>query len=260
MHKLVSPEGVLHLLPLDDRSILSFTKAHGLKDKKYLMKHLRGEQDESYGWQLLAKVKWLKHSSGVVIPVVGKATHLLDARAAVCERAGIDGTLMPWDAHNDDEDEDDADAASSDDASNGVASSDGEDDGSSGARQRFFCCTNDGENERAASGGVLHVPGAFTTRAQRMPKSSKTARTRCASNATPRSWQRRAPHANARADNLPRFGVLNVGRAAGDTQIRNSRTGRAIWKWICGPRRPRAPSSAMGEPTSTVLTCVLSHV
>jgi hypothetical protein len=86
MHKLVSPEGVLHLLPLDDRSILSFTKAHGLKDKKYLMKHLRGEQDESYGWQLLAKVKWLKHSSGVVIPVVGKATHLLDARAAVCER------------------------------------------------------------------------------------------------------------------------------------------------------------------------------
>ena len=39
-HKLVSPEGVLHLLPLDDRSILSFTKAHGLKDKKYLMKHL----------------------------------------------------------------------------------------------------------------------------------------------------------------------------------------------------------------------------
>ena len=100
MHKLVSPEGVLHLLPLDDPSILSFTKAHGLKDKKYLMKHLRGEQDESYGWQLLAKVKWLKHSSGVVIPVVGKATHLLDACAAVCERAGIDSTLMPWDARS----------------------------------------------------------------------------------------------------------------------------------------------------------------
>jgi hypothetical protein len=99
MHKLVSPEGVLHLLPLDDRSILSFTKAHGLKDKKYLMKHLHGEQDESYGWQLLAKVKWLQHSSGVVIPVVGKATHFFDARAAVCERAGIDSTLMPWDAH-----------------------------------------------------------------------------------------------------------------------------------------------------------------
>ena len=98
MHKLVSPEGVLHLLPLDDRSILSFTRAHGLKDKKYLMKHLHGEQDESYGWQLLAKVKWLKHSSGVVVPVVGKATHFFDARAAVCERAGIDSTLMPWDA------------------------------------------------------------------------------------------------------------------------------------------------------------------
>jgi hypothetical protein len=32
MHKLVSPEGVLHLLPLDDPSILSFTKAHGLKE------------------------------------------------------------------------------------------------------------------------------------------------------------------------------------------------------------------------------------
>jgi hypothetical protein len=50
IHKLVSPEGVLHLLPLDDPSILSFTRAHGLKDKKYLMKHLHGEQDESYGW------------------------------------------------------------------------------------------------------------------------------------------------------------------------------------------------------------------
>ena len=97
MHKLVSPEGVLHLLPLDDRSILSFTKAHGLKDKKYLMKHLHGEQDESYGWQLLAQVKWLQHSSGVVIPVVGKATHTFDARAAVCQRAGIDSTFMPWD-------------------------------------------------------------------------------------------------------------------------------------------------------------------
>ena len=99
IHKLVSPEGVLHLLPLDDPSILSFTRAHGLKDKKYLMKHLHGEQDESYGWQLLAKVKWLQHSSGVVIPVVGKATHFFDARAAVCERAGIDSNLMPWDAH-----------------------------------------------------------------------------------------------------------------------------------------------------------------
>jgi hypothetical protein len=95
IHKLVSPEGVLHLLPLDDPSILSFTRAHGLKDKKYLMKHLHGEQDESYGWQLLAKVKWLKHSSGVVIPVVGKATHTFDARAAVCERAGIDSTFIP---------------------------------------------------------------------------------------------------------------------------------------------------------------------
>ena len=57
MHKLVSPEGVLHLLPVDDRSILEFTKVHGIKDKKYLMNHLRGKQDESYGWQLLAKVE-----------------------------------------------------------------------------------------------------------------------------------------------------------------------------------------------------------
>ena len=99
-HKLVSPEGVLHLLPVDDRSILAFTKVHGIQDKKYLMKHLRGEQDESYGWQLLAKVKWLKHSSGVVIPVIGKATNYFEARAAVCERAGIDSTLMPWDARS----------------------------------------------------------------------------------------------------------------------------------------------------------------
>ena len=79
-HKLVSPEGVLHLLPVDDRSILAFTKVHGIQDKKYLMKHLRGEQDESYGWQLLAKVKWLKHSSGVVIPVIGKVAHTFDAK------------------------------------------------------------------------------------------------------------------------------------------------------------------------------------
>ena len=43
-HKLVSPEGVLHLLPVDDRSILEFTKVHGIKDKKYLMNHLRGKQ------------------------------------------------------------------------------------------------------------------------------------------------------------------------------------------------------------------------
>ena len=100
MHKLVSPEGVLHLLPVDDRSILEFTKVHGIKDKKYLMNHLRGKQDESYGWQLLAKVKWLKHSSGVVIPVIGKATNYFEARAAVCERAGIDSTLMPWDARS----------------------------------------------------------------------------------------------------------------------------------------------------------------
>ena len=35
-HKLVSPEGVLHLLPVDDRSILAFTKVHGIQDKKYL--------------------------------------------------------------------------------------------------------------------------------------------------------------------------------------------------------------------------------
>ena len=81
-HKLVSPEGVLHLLPVDDRSILAFTKVHGIQDKKYLMKHLRGEQDESYGWcsALLAKVKWLKHSSGVVIPVIGKVAHTFDAK------------------------------------------------------------------------------------------------------------------------------------------------------------------------------------
>ena len=83
-HKLVSPEGVLHLLPVDDRSILAFTKVHGIQDKKYLMKHLRGEQDAVVrlvnGWQLLAKVKWLKHSSGVVIPVIGKVAHTFDAK------------------------------------------------------------------------------------------------------------------------------------------------------------------------------------
>ena len=32
MHKLVSPEGVLHLLPVDDRSILEFTKVHGITE------------------------------------------------------------------------------------------------------------------------------------------------------------------------------------------------------------------------------------
>ena len=59
--KLVSPDGVLHLLPDEKRAKIDFVKAHGLKDKKYLQYHLDGKQDETYGWQLLEKVRWLQH-------------------------------------------------------------------------------------------------------------------------------------------------------------------------------------------------------
>ena len=81
-HKLVSPEGVLHLLPVDDRSILAFTKVHGIQDKKYLMNatFVESKMSRTAGSALLAKVKWLKHSSGVVIPVIGKVAHTFDAK------------------------------------------------------------------------------------------------------------------------------------------------------------------------------------
>lgn len=36
----------------------------------------------------------------MVIPIIGKATNYFEARAAVCKRAGIDSTLMPWDARS----------------------------------------------------------------------------------------------------------------------------------------------------------------
>ena len=41
-HKLVSPEGVLHLVPDDKRTKIDFSKAHDLRNE-YLGKHIRGE-------------------------------------------------------------------------------------------------------------------------------------------------------------------------------------------------------------------------
>lgn len=104
-------------------------------------------------------------------------------------------------------------------------------------------------NARAASGGVLHVPGAFTKRAQRMPKSSKTARTRCASNATPRSWRRRAPHANARADHLPRSGISRMWAPSGSA-------GRVHRPQPCvSPRLPASHASSAMCESSSHLAC-----
>ena len=75
---IVSPDGVLHVLPNVKRTKIAFCKAHGLRDKKYLESHLAGKQLETYGWQLLDKVKCLKHvASGRVVLVVGKATIFL---------------------------------------------------------------------------------------------------------------------------------------------------------------------------------------
>ena len=98
--KLVSQTGVLHLLADEKRAKIDFAKVHGIKDKKYLEYHLAGEQDESYGWQLLEKVRWLRHlPSGVIVPIVGKPKTFFDARAAVCERAGLEIGAMPWADH-----------------------------------------------------------------------------------------------------------------------------------------------------------------
>ena len=63
---------MLHELPDDKKVQIKFCKVHGLNDKKYLVKHLGGKQDETYGWQLLEKVRWLQHeSSGTIVLVVG---------------------------------------------------------------------------------------------------------------------------------------------------------------------------------------------
>ena len=71
MHQLVSPEGVLHLLPDDKRARRNFCKAHQAKLRmEYLNKHLAGnEKYKSHArWQLLHKVKWLlQESSGAQV-------------------------------------------------------------------------------------------------------------------------------------------------------------------------------------------------
>lgn len=95
---LTSPPGVVHLLPNVKRTLIDFCRDHKLKDKKYLMVHLAGKSEETYGWQLVEKHKYLQHvATGKMVVVVGKPKHLFDARAAACERAGLDSNAMPFD-------------------------------------------------------------------------------------------------------------------------------------------------------------------
>ena len=97
---IVSPEGVLHVLPNHKKKKIAFCKAHGMTDKKYVENMLAGRQTDSYGWQLLEKVRWLRQQlTGVIVPVVGKPKSFFDTRAAVCERAGLPSTAMPWADH-----------------------------------------------------------------------------------------------------------------------------------------------------------------
>jgi hypothetical protein len=101
--EIVSPEGVLHFLPDAKKPKIAFAKAHGIKDKKYLEYCLLRQQDETYGWQLLNKVKWLLHlESGAIVVLVGKLKHFFDTRAAACERAGLDSSAMPFEDHDSD--------------------------------------------------------------------------------------------------------------------------------------------------------------
>ena len=104
MHQLVSPEGVLHLLPDDKRAKRMFCKAHqGKLRVAYLNNHLAG--DEKYkkshaGWQLLHMVKWLRNeSSGAQVMVIGcgQSFFKAPARAAACERAGLCSSAMSFD-------------------------------------------------------------------------------------------------------------------------------------------------------------------
>ena len=96
-HKLVSPQGVLHLVPGDKKFKAAFCRAHDLR-VDYMNSHIKG--DPKYrshgGWQLLDMVQVLQHSDGAHVAVVGKAKEFFDARGDACERAGLDRSAMPF--------------------------------------------------------------------------------------------------------------------------------------------------------------------
>ena len=94
---IVSPEGVLHSLADDKKARIAFCRAHRDVRNEYLQDHIDGRRDQTNGWQLLAKVKWLRNSSlGVVVPIVGSERSFFSRRAAVCELAGLPASAMPW--------------------------------------------------------------------------------------------------------------------------------------------------------------------
>ena len=91
-HQLVSPTGVLHLVPSDNKGKKAFCDAHKLRPA-YLNLHIRGPEEyrEHGGWQRLDKVRYLQQvSSGVIVVVVGKPKQFYDIRTDACERAGLD--------------------------------------------------------------------------------------------------------------------------------------------------------------------------
>ena len=97
-HKLVSPDGVLHLVPAEKKAMSAFAHAHGL-DNEYLKHHITGKRkpDGHKLWQLLDKVRWLQHGpTGAVLVVTGKPKPFFDARAEKCQRAGLAASAMPW--------------------------------------------------------------------------------------------------------------------------------------------------------------------
>ena len=100
--KLVSPQGVLHLVPNEKHALIAFCKAHGLR-KEYLMKHINSDvkyKTHHLGWSLLERVKWMQQPpSAAIVPVIGSAETFFDKRAFACERAGLAMDAMPFAIH-----------------------------------------------------------------------------------------------------------------------------------------------------------------
>jgi ferredoxin len=98
-HQLVSPEGVLHLVPSEDTAKKKFCDKHGLR-VAYLNYHINGNEQYRVthgGWTLLDRVSWLQQSSsGVIVVVVGKPKQFYNIREGHCERAGLARDAMPF--------------------------------------------------------------------------------------------------------------------------------------------------------------------
>ena len=98
--ELVSPDGVLHLVPDETKAKAAFCKAHGLRPA-YVNLHVAGDASykrETSGWAKLDLVKWLRHApTGAIAAVVGKPKRFFDTRGSACERAGIQlADAMPF--------------------------------------------------------------------------------------------------------------------------------------------------------------------